>query len=69
MLDALQNVIRTEAVSLTEAVRRLIGYRDFVYRSAKQDKAREKHRNGIHRLAAARWARGSVAASRGMVWA
>jgi hypothetical protein len=26
-------------VTLTEAVRRLIGYGDFIYRAAKQDKA------------------------------
>jgi len=36
---ALQNVIQQEGVSLTEAVRRLIGYGDFVYRSVRQENA------------------------------
>lgn len=33
MVSAIDRVIETEHVSLTEAVRRLIGYGDFVYRS------------------------------------
>jgi len=36
---ALDNVIQHEGVTLTEACRRLIGYGDFVYRQAKQEKA------------------------------
>jgi hypothetical protein len=39
MIAALDNVIQHEGVTLTEAVRRLIGYGDFIYRAAKQDKA------------------------------
>ncbi len=39
MVAALDNVIQHEGVTLTEACRRLIGYGDFVYRMAKQDKA------------------------------
>lgn len=39
MVSAIDRVIETEHVSLTEAVRRLIGYGDFVYRS-KRDGAR-----------------------------
>jgi hypothetical protein len=34
---ALEHVIEREGVSLTEAVRRLIGYGDFVYRTIKDD--------------------------------
>jgi len=37
MVRALENVIEAEGVSLTEAVRRLIGYGDFVYRAVKQN--------------------------------
>jgi hypothetical protein len=36
---ALQNIIDQESVSLTEAVRRLIGYGAFVYSSIKKDNA------------------------------
>jgi hypothetical protein len=39
MVAALQNVIQHEGVSLTEAVRRLVNYGDFVYRTARQDNA------------------------------
>ncbi len=39
MVAALDNVIQHEGVTLTEACRRLIGYGDFVYRQAKQEKA------------------------------
>ncbi|MGH3548383.1 MAG: hypothetical protein ACRDQU_09785 [Pseudonocardiaceae bacterium] len=39
MVAALDNVIQHEGVTLTEAVRRLIGYGDFIYRMAKQEKA------------------------------
>jgi hypothetical protein len=38
MLDALERVIQREGVSLTEAVRRLIGYGDVLYRAAREDK-------------------------------
>jgi hypothetical protein len=37
MVKALDNVIQREGVTLTEAVRRLIGYGDFVYRTVKED--------------------------------
>lgn len=33
---ALENVIEHEGVTLTEALRRLIGYGDFVYRTVRQ---------------------------------
>jgi hypothetical protein len=39
MVAALDNVIQNEGVTLTEAVRRLIGYGDFLYRAVKQEKA------------------------------
>ncbi|HEX2130862.1 MAG TPA: hypothetical protein VHH15_04825 [Actinophytocola sp.] len=34
---ALENVIEREGVTLTEALRRLIGYGDFVYRSVREN--------------------------------
>jgi hypothetical protein len=34
---ALENVIEREGVTLTEALRRLIGYGDFVYRAVKEN--------------------------------
>jgi hypothetical protein len=37
MLAAIDQVIEREQVSLTEAVRRLIGYGDYVYRVAKDE--------------------------------
>jgi hypothetical protein len=37
MLAAIDRVIEREQVTLTEAVRRLIGYGDVVYRSVKED--------------------------------
>jgi hypothetical protein len=36
-LAALQKVIEREGVSLTEAVRRLIGYGDVMYRAVRED--------------------------------
>ena len=36
-IRALENVIDREGVTLTEALRRLIGYGDFVYRAVKED--------------------------------
>jgi hypothetical protein len=36
MVRALENVIEREGVSLTEALRRLVGYGDFVYRAVKE---------------------------------
>lgn len=36
-IDALEHVIKREGVTLTEAVRRLLGYGDFVYRAVKDD--------------------------------
>ncbi len=39
MLAAIERVIAREQVSLTEAVRRLIAYGDFVYRTVKDDGA------------------------------
>jgi hypothetical protein len=38
-IRALEFVIEREGVSLTEAVRRLIGYGEFVYRAIKEDGA------------------------------
>lgn len=38
-VQALQRVMDGEGVSLTEAVRRLVGYGDFVYRAVKEDNA------------------------------
>jgi len=35
MVRALENVIEREGVTLTEALRRLVGYGDFVYRAVK----------------------------------
>jgi Ribbon-helix-helix protein, copG family len=37
MLAAIDRVIEREQVSLTEAVRRLISYGDYVYRAAKEE--------------------------------
>jgi hypothetical protein len=39
MLAAIDRVIEREQVSLTEAVRRLISYGDYVYRAAKEENA------------------------------
>jgi Ribbon-helix-helix protein, copG family len=36
MVRALQHVIDREGVSLTEALRRLVGYGDFVYRAVRE---------------------------------
>jgi hypothetical protein len=36
MVRALENVIENEGVTLTEALRRLVGYGDFVYRAVKE---------------------------------
>ena len=36
MVRALENVIEREGVTLTEALRRLVGYGDFVYRVVKE---------------------------------
>jgi len=38
-VEALQRVIDQEGVSLTEAVRRLIGYGDFIYNAVRMDGA------------------------------
>jgi hypothetical protein len=35
---ALENVIDREGVTLTEALRRLVGYGDFVYRAVREDR-------------------------------
>jgi hypothetical protein len=40
MVRALECVMEREGVSLTEALRRLVGYGDFVYRSVKQEAAK-----------------------------
>lgn len=37
VVRALENVIESEGVTLTEAVRRLVGYGDFVYRAIRED--------------------------------
>ncbi len=39
MLASIDRVIAGEEVTLTEAVRRLIAYGDFVYRTVRQDRA------------------------------
>jgi hypothetical protein len=36
-VTALENVIEREGVTLTEALRRLIGYGDFVYRAVREE--------------------------------
>ncbi|HEY0453551.1 ribbon-helix-helix protein, CopG family [Actinophytocola sp.] len=36
MVRALENLIHREGVTLTEALRRLVGYGDFVYRAVKE---------------------------------
>jgi ribbon-helix-helix CopG family protein len=36
MVRALENVIKREGITLTEALRRLVGYGDFVYRAVKE---------------------------------
>lgn len=35
---ALENVIEREGVTLTEALRRLVGYGDFVYRAVRENR-------------------------------
>lgn len=37
-VSALENVIDREGVTLTEALRRLIGYGDFVYRAVRENR-------------------------------
>ncbi|MGB3438962.1 MAG: hypothetical protein WBA97_09445 [Actinophytocola sp.] len=37
-MRALENVIEREGVTLTEALRRLVGYGDFVYRAVREDR-------------------------------
>lgn len=37
-VSALENVIEREGVTLTEALRRLIGYGDFVYRAVRENR-------------------------------
>lgn len=37
-VSALENVIDREGVTLTEALRRLVGYGDFVYRSVRESR-------------------------------
>jgi len=46
MVEAIELIMSQERVSLTEAVRRLIGYGDFVYRAIKQDSAEVLLRKG-----------------------
>ncbi len=46
VVRALELVIENEQVSLTEAVRRLIGYGDFIYRAVKEDQAEVLVRKG-----------------------
>lgn len=48
IVRALEMVMENEQVSLTEAVRRLIGYGDFVYRAIKQDNSEVLIRKGEH---------------------
>jgi hypothetical protein len=46
VIQALQLVIDNEQVTLTEAVRRLISYGDFIYRAVKQEGSEVLIRNG-----------------------
>lgn len=46
IVQALQTVIDKEQVTLTEAVRRLISYGDFIYRAVKQEHFEVLLRNG-----------------------
>lgn len=46
VVQALQVVMDAEHVSLTEAVRRLISYGDFIYRAVKQEDSEVLLRNG-----------------------
>ena len=46
VVQALQVVMDAEHVSLTEAVRRLISYGDFIYRAVKEDGSEVLLRNG-----------------------
>ncbi len=46
VIEALETVMDRERVSLTEAVRRLVGYGDFVYRAVKLDEAELLLRKG-----------------------
>lgn len=45
-IRALENVIEREQISLTEAVRRLVGYGDHVYRAIREDGAEVLIRKG-----------------------
>jgi hypothetical protein len=46
VIQALQTVIDNEQVTLTEAVRRLVSYGDFIYRAVKQEGSEVLLRNG-----------------------
>lgn len=46
VIQAIQTVIDNEQVTLTEAVRRLISYGNFIYRAVKQEDSEVLLRNG-----------------------
>jgi len=48
VVKALELIMENEQIGLAEAVRRLIGYGDFVYRAVKQDNAEVLLREGEH---------------------
>jgi hypothetical protein len=45
-IEALQRVIDREGVTLTEALRRLVGYGDVIYRAVKEENAEIHLKNG-----------------------
>jgi hypothetical protein len=47
-MGALQKIIEREGVSLTEAVRRLIGYGDVLYKAVKEDGEEVLLKKGTH---------------------
>lgn len=46
MIEAIEMIMERENISLTEAVRRLVSYGDFVYRAIREDGAELLVRNG-----------------------
>lgn len=46
MIEAIKLIMEREKISLTEAVRRLVGYGDFVYRAIREDGSELLVRNG-----------------------
>jgi hypothetical protein len=46
MIEAIELIMKRENISLTEAIRRLVSYGDFVYRAIREDGAELLVRNG-----------------------